>query len=239
MKTTGLLLFASAFFAFAWLTSCSKLHSIEGNGNVTNDTRNVPYFNKIRSLYNFDVYIIQDSMSYAIVEAEENLQPYIETEVSNNTMVIKVHEHRNLENNYPIKIFVHTPDISMIELSGSGNVIADSINSPTLDIDLPGSGNIDVTTHCTNLNADVSGSGEIGLTGMSNHTDYSISGSGIIRAYPLTTASCIADISGSGCMYISITTFLDVDISGSGNVFYQGSPLVSTHITGSGSVIHN
>jgi hypothetical protein len=239
MKTTGFLLFASAFLTLAWLTSCSKLHSIEGNGNITFDTRNIPYFNKIKSTGNFWVYIIQDTLSKVVVEAEDNLQPYIETDVSTNSLVINIHDHSNLDNNYPIKVYVYTPDISSIELCGSGKIITDSIKSSALNIDLSGSGNINLTANCNNLKADVSGSGEITLAGTSNQADYNISGSGKIRAYPMTAVSCFADISGSGCMYVTVTDFLSVNISGSGKVYYLGSPSVTTHITGSGSVIHN
>lgn len=239
MRTTGLLLFVSAFLAFTWLTSCSKMYSIEGNGHVTMDTRVVPDFSNIKSMGNFSVYIIQDSLYRVYVEAEENLQPYIETEVSEHTLLIKVHERRNIDNNYPVRVYVHTPDISGIELSGSGSIACDKLTTQNLDINLSGSGSVNISAFCNTIYSRVSGSGHITLSGESGKSDFNISGSGKINAYSLITESCFADISGSGSMYLTVKDFLDVSISGSGKVYYQGNASVTTHITGSGSVIHN
>lgn len=239
MKAASLILFSSAVFALSWFTSCSKLHSIDGNGNVTSDTRIVQWFDQIKSMGDYHVIVIQDSISKVVVEAESNLQPYIETEVNDHQLVIKTHEHRNIDNNYPIKIYVYTPDVTSIDLSGSGKIESDSISSGTMNIELSGSGDMDLNIFCSNLDTKVSGSGDITLAGTSTQSDHKISGSGKIHAYSMITTSCFADISGSGCMYINVTDFLDVNISGSGKVYYQGNPSVSTHITGSGSVINN
>lgn len=239
MKTTGILLFASAVFAISWFTSCSKLHSIEGNGNVTSDTRIVPWFDEIKSMGEYRVFVIQDSISKVVVEAESNLQPYIETEVSDHRLTVKTHDNRNIDNSFPIKIFVYTPNISAVELSGSGKITSDSISSTSLYVELSGSGEIDLKAYCSNFKSKVSGSGDITLAGSASNSDHKISGSGKIHAYSLITSSCFADISGSGSMYLYVTDFLDVNISGSGKVYYHGNPSVSTHISGSGSVINN
>ncbi len=238
MKTSGLILFSSAFLCFVYLTSCNRLHKIEGNGNVTSENRIVSHFTEIRSEGSFEVYISYDSVQSVKVEAEENLLHYIGTNVSGSVLIIKIREHRNIDNNYPIRIFVKTPYVRSIELSGSGKVTCDSISTTYLDLHISGSGDMSVIALCNKIKAHISGSGNMNLSGIANETDLDINGSGDIYSYNLQQDTCFADISGSGDMFVYVNKLLDVNISGSGKVHYQGNPNVNTHISGSGSVIH-
>jgi hypothetical protein len=238
MKTSGILLFISAFSCLIYLTSCSKFHTIDGNGNVTTESRTLSTFSKVKSEGSFEVYIAQDSVQSVNVEAESNLLPYIETDVSGSILIIRVREHRNIDNHEPIKIYVKSPVVKSINLSGSGLINCDSMITSTLDVNLSGSGNMNIIAESNKIDAHISGSGKITLSGTANETDFNIDGSGNIHAYNLPQDTCFADISGSGDMYVYVNEFLDVRISGSGRVHYIGNPTVNTFITGSGTVIH-
>lgn len=239
MKTTTILLFSAALTGLLYFTSCTKFHAIEGNHNVVTETRNLNSFSELRSEGSFDVYVIQDSEFYVKVEAEENLLPYIETDISGEELVIKTKDHRNLKNHSTIKLFVHTPSVNSLTLEGSGKIDCDSISENNLNIRLEGSGKIFLAqVNCNKIKTKISGSGEVEISGTANETDFDISGSGDIHSYNLLQDTCYADISGSGDMYINVVKFLDVKISGSGKVHYYGNPDVNTNITGSGAVIH-
>lgn len=236
MKTSGIILFVSAFISLVYLTSCSRIRGIEGNGKVETHKRIADAFTGIRSEGSFDVFIVYDSVQSVSVEAETNLQAYIETEVSGSDLVIKSRGHKNLCNNFPIRIFIRTPFLERIDLSGSGNVDCSSINTSMLDLQLSGSGKISVITSGDKIKAKLSGSGGINLSGKADETNLIIKGSGDIRSYNLEQETCFADISGSGSMFLKVNKFLDVKISGSGDVHYTGNPFVKTDISGSGKV---
>lgn len=239
MKATAIILFSSALFSLIYLTSCTNFHAIEGNHNVVTETRNVSAFTELRSEGSFDVYLIKDSVCYVQVEAEENLLPYIDTDVNGDELVIKTHDHRNIKENYTIKIYVHSSAVNSITLEGSGKIDCDTVIVNNFSIHLDGSGEILVNQAlCDKMKTKISGSGEVSITGVSNETDFDISGSGDIHSYGFVQDSCFADISGSGSMYLTVEKFLDVHITGSGTVHYYGNPVVNTDITGSGVVIH-
>jgi len=238
MKTSGILLFSAAFICLVYLTSCSDFHKIDGNGNVITENRYVTSFTEIRSEGSFEVYISYDTAISVKVEAESNLLPYIETEVSGSTLIAKVREHRNIDNNEPIKIFIKTPSLSGIDLSGSGTINCDSMNTTYLDLHLSGSGDMSVVSLSHKIKAYIAGSGKINLSGSASETDFDIDGSGDIHSYNLLQDTCFADISGSGNIYVNVNKLLDVRITGSGEIHYLGSPSVNTYITGSGTVIH-
>jgi hypothetical protein len=231
------------------------LHRVEGNYDVTTETRQVGSFHKVFDEGEFDVYIIQDGLDEVVIEAESNLIPLIRTRIEGYALVIDTKD--NLQSHYPMKVYVHTAEIDEIRLSGSGLMHAEDIVTGDLEISLSGSGDIffdgtaqvvkcsisgsgsmDLGLTCDALNADISGSGEMEVVGEANDGDFDISGSGSIRAYDFILQQCYATISGSGSMYLYVEDYLNVNISGSGNVSYLGSPQIETRITGSGSVIH-
>ncbi|MDX9905553.1 MAG: head GIN domain-containing protein [Bacteroidales bacterium] len=247
-----LLLFAAGLF----FTGCYKpWHVIEGNHDVQTDTRAISGFSHVFNEGNFDVYIIQDASGEVIIEAESNLIPLIRTRIEGSALVIDTKD--NLHNNYPMKVYVHTPEIEKIRLSGSGLMHAENINTGDIDIDLSGSGDIffsgiaddleckisgsgdmEIGIECNTIDAKISGSGEMEFYGSAHRGDLNISGSGSFRAYDLTLQDCYARISGSGDMYLTVEDYLNVTISGSGDVYYLGNPIIETNISGSGNVIH-
>jgi hypothetical protein len=256
MKTktllTGLALLATGML----FTGCyDNWHSIEGNYDVMTETRQVPDFHRVFNEGEFDVYIVQDGLNEVVVEAESNLIPMIRTRVEGSSLVIDTKD--NLQNHFPMKVTVHTAELTEVGLSGSGLFHAENLvvedfeislsgsgdmyisgTADLVDCDISGSGDIDLGVTCDKVEATISGSGDMELWGTADNGDFKISGSGEIRAYELILQDCDATISGSGNMYVNVEDHLDVKISGSGNVYYMGNPVINTNITGSGSVIH-
>ncbi len=220
------------------LSSCYRLHRIEGNGHVVISERITGVFTGIDVKGEFDVRYIKDTACFAEIEAEENLIPYINTDVSGSVMDIDVQGHRNLRPNHPMIVYVHAPSIDMVRLSGSGTVSGDTLTGPLTTLDLSGSGDISFPLLSNKVIAEISGSGSMHLSGEADRAELRVSGSGNIHAYNLWINECMARISGSGDMYLQVSQLLDVVISGSGNVYYYGNPSVSVSVTGSGQLIH-
>lgn len=226
------------FMGFGLLFSCTQMHSIEGNSNIEYKIITVNSFNALASEGEFDVYYTQDSIYGVRIEAESNLLPYIFVHIDGHTLVIETKNDRNLEPNYPMKVYVSSPHIKKMALAGSGNIFGTNIIETELEIDLIGSGNIETGVQADFVEVDVSGSGNVELWGNTTESDITINGSGDIDAYSMAQDTCFAKIVGSGNIYVRVHEFLDVQIKGSGNVYYKGSPIVNLSITGSGNVFN-
>ena len=222
-----------------FLSSCRKFFGIEGNHNLTSESRYESGFSEIKSSSDINVYIEQDSAFDIVVEAEENLLPYIETKLDHSCLEIEIKHGRNLINHYPINVFVKGPYFSEISLSGSGNIICDTLDYNNIYFKLSGSGDISAVAYCDKTEVKISGSGKVTLSGQASQTDYKISGSGKIKAFGMETGDAFCNISGSGDIYVFVNDLLDVNISGSGTVYYRGTPQVVVTISGSGKVIHD
>jgi len=245
MKKASLLITSAIIAVLSIMTSCEGFHlgCLTGNGIVIEEERNLSRFTGVISEGEYDVFIIIDSVSKVVIEADENLIPYIRTVVKDDKLVID-NGTRNclrMKDDQPIRVFIHTPDIFYIALEGSGVIFCDYLIIVNyLKIELTGSGIIDLKDiDAYEIDVLLSGSGEIDLWGVVGEGDLDISGSGKIKAYHLEQDKCYASITGSGDMYVFVYDYLDAHISGSGNIFYRGNPLIDVKITGSGSLVNN
>jgi hypothetical protein len=243
-KTFFLALAATVVMSIV-LWSCEGIFfsCLKGNGITTEQERLLGEFSGVISEGDYDVFIVIDTVYKAVIEADENLIPYIRTIVKNDKLVLDNGTRRCLQNrsDEPIRITVHTPDMFFVALEGSGMIYSDwLIYVDYLRVELTGSGIIDLRDiDAIELDVMLSGSGEIELWGIAGSGDLNIPGSGKIKAYHLEQDECSATISGSGDMYVFVYDFLDANISGSGNIFYRGNPHINVKITGSGSLINN
>ncbi|PLW94522.1 MAG: hypothetical protein C0591_12700 [Marinilabiliales bacterium] len=254
MKSNYIIIIGLLVATMLATTGCKKYPYINGNGQVTTEKRQLVSFNQVDNSGTFNVFVKQDSVFTATVEAESNLIPYVRTIINGNTLEIDTRE--NFRENYPINVYVTTPTIQGIELSGSGYVKIDSVDADYLQVILSGSGqmdgyavtnslvakisgsvNINLESYTNTSDIKISGSGDINLTGESLSGSCTISGSGQINSYSFTQNECTAKISGSGNMFLNVVNYLDVTISGSGSIYYIGDPSINVSITGSGQLI--
>jgi hypothetical protein len=227
----------------------------KGNGQVTSEARQLASFTKVEVAGAYTVYVNHDSKSEVKIEAESNLIQYIRTDVKNG--ILTIDNSQNINPEFDIKIYVKTPHVNALLLSGSGIIEADSLGGDNAEVDISGSGFIEtfiIADHVVvnnsgsgqiklefadstkTLNYNTSGSGLANFSGWVNSANFDISGSGNINALNLVPGELNATISGSGNMNVNVIDFLNVDISGSGSVFYTGNPELDINITGSGSV---
>lgn len=212
---------------------------VEGSGNVTSQDRSVSGFSGIHSSGSFDVFLSSGTAQTVRVEAEDNLQEYIETRIDGNELKIDTKEGYRLDPNKGIKIHITSPDFSRVRLSGSGDIVSQNRITGTdkIDLGLSGSGNIKVDLNAPSVEAEMSGSGNINLSGEAKKFEGKVSGSGDIHAMDLKTEETAIRISGSGNADVYASTKLDVRVAGSGDVRYKGGvQQVTSNITGSGSV---
>ena len=231
-----LLLAASAILLY----SCNYIRGerVRGNGNLIKQDRNVGSFGGVMASGSFDVHI-SSGPNQLQIEAEDNILPYIETTVENNTLKISTKEGYWLRPKRDVTIYVSAPDFQNVEVHGSGNIIGDNtINSRnSMIVSIDGSGDIRMTVHSPNVHARISGSGSIRLGGETTVFNSEIHGSGDIKAFEMKSAESKVEIGGSGSAEVTAANKLNVEVNGSGDVRYIGNPQVSSNIRGSGSVV--
>ena len=230
--TAGALLLLSALLLF---NSCD-LAAIRGNGDLVKENRDEKDFNGIDAFISGKVVLHQGSSFKIEVQVEENLLPYLKTEVEAGKLNIYFsHSVRDVDN---LVVTVTMPELTSVELSGSADLVAnDAFAGQLIDMNVSGSGRIQMNHLDYNkVSVDVSGSGHIDLGGEAIVLDASVSGSGQVDALDCPVKNAEANISGSGLVKLYVTDRLNAEISGSGDILYAGNPVVDADISGSGSV---
>jgi hypothetical protein len=212
--------------------------SIRGNHKMVTETRTTSDYDGIGVAGSFDVKLVEGKEGKITINAEENLIPYIITEVDNNTLKIKWKKGYSISTNKHILVTVPFKSISKVSLAGSGDVYTDNatITSDNLKASLSGSGDIRLDVKTGKLEARIAGSGDIELTGITDDLSASIAGSGDVKSYDLLAKNGDLRISGSGGIKANVSDMLKVSIAGSGDVTYKGNPKEDVRISGSGSV---
>lgn len=230
MKNLIILLLASLS-----IISCN---SINGNGNVTRENRNLSEINTIRTSGSIDVEIINGSSYSLTVEDDANVIPYIITEISNGALDVHYKDGYSVMNDHA-KVIVTVPSIDKVATSGSGDITTKGTlkSNHELVFSTSGSGDIKADVDAPAIKVDGSGSGDINLSGRTKNFECSVSGSGDIKCSNLKSENATIHVAGSSDVHVFASVSLKVNVAGSGDVYYAGNPPTpEIHIAGSGTV---
>jgi hypothetical protein len=206
-------------------------------------TRKVDSFTEISLRIGANIHLEQGAKQNLEIVAKPSTLEEIITEVKDGKLIIRFPNKNYLWNTFQpgdITIYITTPEINGLGVSGSGDIIAeDEIKTKMLDMAVSGSGNIKLSElSAERVKSTISGSGNIIVAGKSPAQDLSIviSGSGNFKGLDYSADDVSVKIVGAGNAGIEANKNLYVRLAGSGNVTYKGKPLVDQGITGSGSV---
>lgn len=221
-------------------SSCDFMFTktVRGNGNLTTEQRNVSNTDRIKSMGNFDIDIIQGSSPSLKIDADENLMQYIVTENRDGRLVIRAREGYNLSSNNKIKVTVTTSKLEEVEVNGSGNVNGTGKFSGAdhLKVSVAGTGNINLAVNSPEVESHIAGTGNIILSGETKKSSIQIAGVGDYKAENLMSENVDVHIAGSGNARVYAESSLSVNIAGSGDVYYKGNASVKQSVAGSGKI---
>lgn len=215
---------AAIFLMIFVSTSCLFMgSSIEGDGNVTTDVREVDSFDKIVVSRGVNVYLSQGETEKVVVKADKNLIDAIKTDVVENTL--KITSNARVKHATSFKVFVTATDFSKIKTSSGSNVFSETdIKSENLELSSSSGSNMKIETETNNLTVSVSSGANIKLRGKVKKFRGSASSGANLMAEKLTADSCIAEASSGSNLWITVTTNFEGHASSGANVFYLGEP---------------
>lgn len=178
-----------------------------------------------------------DEAPFLQVTTDENILPLLEIEVKNNQLNIEVKDGNKI-NPSQLTIQTNSRQLDKINIAGSGQIHQNgTLLSERLDVKITGSGNVIFDSLASGvLNVHITGSGNAQLNGTSREAVYTITGSGNIHAHDCSVEYLKCKITGSGNIRALADKTLDIKITGSGNVNYKGCPQIDSSITGSGTI---
>jgi len=217
----------------------SSSSTVSGSGNVTSESRPVSGINKVSLNNQGDLTIEIGDAESLVVEAEDNLLPYIQTGVIGGELVIRTKNNANLQNKQPIRYHLTVKQLDALRISSSGNINAPELQAQAFSINVSSSGDMNIAALDANqLTVGISSSGNVTINGGKvPGLEVRISSSGDFNAENLAAQSASVRISSSGSATIRVSDQLQANISSSGNVYYYGNPKLNVSTSSSGEAI--
>lgn len=238
MKTKQIQLIGIFAFLTFVLSSCWFMGpSVKGNGNVTEEVRQVAEFDQIHVSRGMNVYVSQGSPAKVVVIADNNLHEVIETKVEGS--VLKVYVNENIRWAKEKKVLVTVEKLSGLETSSGSNAWSQNqIMSEDLDMKASSGANITMDVNAKYLKADCSSGANIKISGLAKEAELETSSGANLKGEELKAENCKMKASSGGNVSSTVNGRLEAKASSGGNVVYYGEPTETDINTSSGGNIH-
>ena len=220
-------------------TSCvvEAFNGIKGDRNVVTENRKITAdFTAIRTSTGLDVNITQENQNAVTVEADENLQNLIVTEVENG--VLKIYSEKNIWSAKSKKVHVSIKKLNSLKASSGSEVRSvKKIQSEEIAISASSGASVRMTVAANSVVTNTSSGATIRLTGNAeNHAAKASSGSSI-KAFNLKSKNAIVKVSSGANIDIHASEKIEARASSGGDIDYAGTPKKVIRKTSSGGSI--
>lgn len=199
---------------------------ISGNGRVIEDERNISGFTGVHVSSGIDVYLSQGSDFEVIVEADENLQEVILTEVEGRMLVVKT-DRVNIRNARSKKVHVTLPDLTELKISSAGDCVGQTpFACEDLRLSISSAGDLNIEVQAERIDLDISSSGDANISGTAEEFKVSLSSAGNLDAFDLIAARVDVNVSSAGDARVHATDEISMTASSAGNIDYRGDARV-------------
>ncbi|MDN3492340.1 head GIN domain-containing protein [Winogradskyella bathintestinalis] len=199
---------------------------IDGNGNVVQVERAISSdFEEIKVSHGLDLYITQTDDVGISIEADENLQDLIMTEVENS--VLRIYATENIRQAASKKVFLNIENISAIKATSGSDVFSrNTIEVSNLDLKSTSGADIKLSVKTKALTCNSTSGSDIKLSGTTiSFKASATSGSDIDASELLAETSNVKATSGAD---ISVNTSkkLMAKATSGGDIEYSGNPQI-------------
>lgn len=199
-------------------------NGINGNGNVVDTDRTISNdFSTIKVSQGLDLYITQSTDVTLNVEADENLQDLIMTEVENN--VLRIYTTENIRRSTSKKIHLSITDISAIKAtSGSDVYSTNTIDVDELELNTTSGAEIKLSVKTQSLDCRSTSGSEINLSGTTEMLIAAATSGSDINALELKAKNSNVKATSGADISVNTSNELIARATSGGDIKYFGNP---------------
>jgi len=228
------LLFVATLF-----NSCAVdlFNRVNGNRNVVTEDRSTKEdFTKIKVSTGLDLYISQGAKNQITVEADENLQDIIITEV--NDGILKIYSEKNIWKAKARKVYVTIKNLEAITATSGSEVYTNEIlKVDNLNISATSGADIHISVDANTVETTATSGSDIEVSGVSNnHISKATSGASI-DAYQLRSKNVTVRVTSGADINVYASESIDAKATSGGDIDFKGSPKKVNKKTSSGGSV--
>lgn len=236
MKKVGLILLG---ILMAGVVSAG-VKKIKGTGYlVVHDRQAEQPFTRVSVQQSITLYISQGKTEGITVEADDNIIPYIKTEIKDGQLNVFLDPEVIVRGYTAMNVSVSMPVITDINVAAAGRLEGSSLFTVNkLEIVASGAGNVKLEVKGSEVDVEASGAARLEFKGEVEHVDLEMSSASTLKAWELRVKDCDAEISGAAKAEVSISGRLEAEISSAGILIYDGNPQITKqNVTGRGALV--
>jgi hypothetical protein len=222
------------------LSACAgNMESVRGSGTVAREDRPVAGIRGVTLATLGDMTIELGKQESLTIEAEDNLLPYLETDVRGGILTIRSAAGKSLMPTKPVRYHLTVNNLEALETTSSGNIEAPAIQTNRFSASISSSGDLHLAGIAADrLEVEISSSGDLIIdTGAVTEQEINLSSSGDYEGSGVRCQTANVRLTSSGQATIWVTDSLDVNLSSSGNLNYYGRPEIDERTSSSGKVV--
>lgn len=229
--------FPAAFSGEVFMSDVPITERVSGSGVIQEEERPVRGFNRLRLEAGGLTEIVPGETESLSIQADDNLLPYLISDVSGGELRISVKPGVSISPSQPVRFTIGVKDLRRVILTGSGQANLAGFSGQSLELEASGSARFDLSSATIEkLQVEISGSGGALADGIAEELQLHISGAGKLDAGDLRCREAVVEISGAGNAVLWVTDELQVDLSGASRLAYYGAPALRQEISGASRV---
>jgi len=220
-------------------TSCKKNDDITPSNNVTTLDKTIMGYTELKVSDPFKVYVtFSDTEEKIQVEANSNLQQYINVKKQNNQLVIDLDNNLNINGSSVLNVYITTKSLDAFYATGASTIqLQNELYEPNVTINLSGACTFIGSLIVNELYAELDGASNLELSGSSSSTELDANGASNMMYYGFETNIFNCDLNGGSNAYLSIQQIINVEANGGSNLYYKGNAVVNDHNLNGGSTV--
>ena len=238
MKTSSTKLLTILFIGTLF-SSCAidMFNRATGNRNVVTEDRSAKEdFTKIKVSTGLELYISQGLKNQITVEADENLQDIIITEIQDG--MLKIYSEKNIWRAKARKIYVTIENLEAIAATSGSDVYAnETLKVNNLNISATSGSDINISVDANTVETNATSGSDIEVSGVSNnHISKATSGASI-DAYQLQSKNVSAKVTSGADINVYASESIVAKATSGGDIDFIGNPKKVDKKTSSGGSV--
>ncbi len=227
---------------------------VHATGPLVQETRPAQGFNRVEIANAIHGEITLGDTTSVRLEGAADILPLIHTKLDGNSL--KVYADHDYSTTTPVRVFITTPHLSSIEISGASHANVKGFSEAEFTAHASGASQLAAEVKATKLKGEstgassivlnsvnggdvdlaASGASRIKLSGTCARLAVDASGSSHLDLASLKAESAQLSASGASSIKLEVTRTLKAEASGASRITYTGSPSVVQDVSGASSV---
>ncbi|GGI57189.1 head GIN domain-containing protein [Winogradskyella haliclonae] len=199
---------------------------VSGDGNVTIETRNISDdFDKIKVSRGVEVELTKGNTVSLKVEADQNLQDVITTEVDEDNGILRISTNENIKTSTAKKVILTVKDLNDIETTSGAYVISENtFDMDKLTIESTSGSHIDIDVITNRLKCESTSGAGIKISGRTDELNVSATSGSYVRAGDLKAKTTRVSATSGASITVNTSKELTANATSGGSIKYSGNP---------------